>query len=49
MRVRQIVLTLLFGTLPDSWTIIGAAIVVGSGLYMLMRARSRARGPVRTA
>ena len=30
---------LLFGTLPDFWTVVGAAIVVGSGLYMLLRQR----------
>ena len=30
---------LLFGTLPDLWTILGAAIVIGSGLYMLLRQR----------
>jgi drug/metabolite transporter (DMT)-like permease len=30
---------MLFGTLPDTWTVIGAGIVVGSGLYMLLRQR----------
>lgn len=30
---------LLFGTLPDFWTFVGAAIVVASGLYMLLRQR----------
>lgn len=30
---------LLFGTLPDFWTVVGAAIVVASGLYMLLRQR----------
>lgn len=30
---------MLFGTLPDFWTIVGSAIVVASGLYMLLRQR----------
>jgi drug/metabolite transporter (DMT)-like permease len=30
---------LLFGTLPDGWTLIGGAIVVASGIYMLWRER----------
>jgi drug/metabolite transporter (DMT)-like permease len=30
---------LLFGTLPDRWTVIGAVIVVASGIYMLLRER----------
>jgi drug/metabolite transporter (DMT)-like permease len=30
---------LLFGTLPDRWTLLGGAIVVASGLYMLLRER----------
>jgi len=34
---------LVFGDLPTRWTIIGAAIVVGSGLYILHRER-RVRG-----
>ncbi|MEO8244985.1 MAG: DMT family transporter [bacterium] len=32
---------LLFGTLPDRWTLIGGAVVVGSGIYMLLRERRR--------
>lgn len=31
----------LFGTLPDQWTLIGGAIVVASGIYMLVRERVR--------
>jgi drug/metabolite transporter (DMT)-like permease len=33
---------LVFGQLPDRWTFIGAAIVIGSGLYLLYRERVRA-------
>jgi drug/metabolite transporter (DMT)-like permease len=29
----------VFGDVPDSWTLLGAAIVVGSGLYILHRER----------
>lgn len=32
---------LLFGTLPDQWTLVGSAIVVGSGVYMLWRERKK--------
>ena len=32
---------LLFGTLPDRWTLLGGAIVVASGVYMLMRERRK--------
>ena len=32
---------LLFGTLPDGWTVLGSAIVVASGIYMLLRERQR--------
>ena len=32
---------LLFGTLPDRWTLVGGAIVVASGIYMLWRERTR--------
>lgn len=32
---------LLFGTLPDRWTLLGGAIVVASGIYMLLRERKR--------
>jgi drug/metabolite transporter (DMT)-like permease len=30
---------LIFGDVPDRWTLVGAAIVVASGLYMLNRER----------
>ena len=30
----------LFGDLPDGWTILGAAIIVSSGLYLVKRERS---------
>ncbi len=32
---------LVFGTLPDRWTLAGAAVVTGSGLYLLHRERIR--------
>ena len=32
---------LLFGTLPDAWTLLGGAIVVASGIYMLLRERRK--------
>ena len=32
---------LLFGTLPDRWIILGGAIVVASGIYMLLRERRK--------
>ena len=32
---------LLFGTLPDQWTLLGGAIVVASGIYMLLREGKR--------
>lgn len=32
---------LIFGQLPDRWTVIGGLIVVGSGLYLLYRERVR--------
>jgi drug/metabolite transporter (DMT)-like permease len=35
---------LVFGDVPQRWTIIGSAIVVASGLYLLYRERMRARG-----
>lgn len=37
---------LVFGQLPDAWTLAGAGVVVASGLYLLYReqARSRERG-----
>lgn len=34
---------LLFGQWPDGWTLAGAAIVIGSGLYLLYRETVRAR------
>lgn len=34
---------LLFGTLPDKWTLTGGAVVVASGVYMLWRERVKAR------
>lgn len=33
---------LLFGDLPDGWTVLGAAIIAGSGLYVFYRERARA-------
>ena len=30
---------LVFGDVPDRWTVIGASVVVGSGLYLLLRSR----------
>jgi drug/metabolite transporter (DMT)-like permease len=36
---------LLFGELPDSMTVFGAAIVMSSGLYVLHRERIRHRVP----
>jgi len=35
----------VFGTLPDRWTILGGGIVIGSGLYLLARERVRHRHP----
>ena len=32
---------LLFGTLPDFWTLLGGVIVVASGIYMLLRERRK--------
>ena len=32
---------LVFGDLPDRFTLLGAAIVIGSGLYLLYRERVR--------
>ena len=34
---------IFFGDLPDRWTLIGAAIVIASGLYLLNRERIRGR------
>jgi drug/metabolite transporter (DMT)-like permease len=36
---------LIFGNVPNRWTLAGAAIVIGSGLYLLHRER-RAHGTV---
>jgi drug/metabolite transporter (DMT)-like permease len=30
---------MVFGDLPDVWTLTGAAIVIASGLYLLYRSR----------
>lgn len=35
---------LVFGSLPDFWTVVGAGIIIGSGLYTAHRERVRARG-----
>lgn len=35
---------LVFGDVPDRWTLIGASIVIASGLYMLYRERVRKAG-----
>jgi drug/metabolite transporter (DMT)-like permease len=34
---------LVFGALPDGWTLAGAAVIAGSGIYMAHRERVRAR------
>jgi len=39
---------LVFGDVPDRWTLIGASVVIASGLYLLYRERGR-RDPVRPA
>jgi drug/metabolite transporter (DMT)-like permease len=36
---------LLFGNVPDRWTLLGGGIVIGSGLYLLYRERVRHRTP----
>jgi hypothetical protein len=33
----------VFGQLPDGWTLAGATIIIGSGLYVLWREQVRAR------
>lgn len=38
---------LVFGDLPDGWTLIGAAIVVGAGLFTLWRERALRRAAAR--
>jgi drug/metabolite transporter (DMT)-like permease len=35
---------LVFDNLPDRWTLVGAAIIIASGLYTAHRERLRARG-----
>jgi drug/metabolite transporter (DMT)-like permease len=35
---------LVFNNLPDEWTLVGAAIIIASGLYTAHRERVRARG-----
>src|SRR5277367_533369 len=43
--VRHVLMALLvFGNLPDTWTLVGAAIIIASGLYTAHRERVRARG-----
>jgi len=37
---------LLFHELPDLWTFVGAAIIAGSGLYILHRERAKKRKPL---
>ncbi|MEO8304027.1 MAG: DMT family transporter [Betaproteobacteria bacterium] len=37
---------LAFGTLPDSWTFAGMAVIAGSGLLITLHERRRARGAV---
>jgi drug/metabolite transporter (DMT)-like permease len=32
---------LIFGDLPTAWTLAGASIVIGSGLYLVYRERQR--------
>ncbi len=34
---------LIFGDLPDGWTVSGALVIAGSGLYIAHRERMRAR------
>jgi drug/metabolite transporter (DMT)-like permease len=34
---------LVFGERPDAWTLMGAALIVGSGVYAFARERARAR------
>jgi len=33
---------IIFGDLPDRWTLVGAGIIVASGLYILFRERKAA-------
>lgn len=39
---------LVFGTIPDRWTVIGAGIIVGSGLLIWWREKNKAVIPVQT-
>ncbi len=39
----------VFGSLPDAWTILGAGIIAGSGLYTVYRERIRALQPASAA
>lgn len=36
---------LVFGEVPDRWTLVGGAIVMGSGLYLLSRERAKHKPP----
>ncbi len=40
---------MVFGTLPDLWTYVGAAVIIGAGLYILHRERIAARRRLRAA
>ncbi|PWS35265.1 EamA family transporter [Falsiroseomonas bella] len=40
---------LVFGTVPDRWTLMGAAVIAASGLYMAHRERVRSRAARMTA
>ena len=37
---------LIFGQLPDQWTLVGTAIVIGAGLYVLHREVRLTRSPI---
>jgi drug/metabolite transporter (DMT)-like permease len=39
----------VFGEHPDVWTLVGAALIIGSGLYTFARERIRARQVQRMA
>ncbi|MFM2422744.1 MAG: hypothetical protein RL291_1274, partial [Pseudomonadota bacterium] len=39
----------IFDDVPDAWTLVGAAIVIASGLYLLHRERVRARDAEKAA
>ena len=39
----------VFGSVPDGWAFVGAAVIIASGLYIVHRERLRARELVRTA